>query len=145
VVFVSQDDLHRKCAPLFMRADQNFVWGINLKGALKSVNDHFSELPETEREKGIRAFAHHPPTGNLVSDLWDRFMRKGYRDEQPVKLDPEQEADLVIRLKEFRERPTLSGGELGHTGEGSEMMSIARMVRKRRGSWWQLPNDMPVP
>lgn len=130
MVFVSQDDLHRKSAPLFMRADQNFVWGVDLKGALKSVNDHFSELPETEREMGIRAFAHYPPTGNLVADLWDRFMRKGYRDEQPVKLDPEQEADLVRRLSEFRERPTLSGGELGHTGDGSEMMSIARMVRK---------------
>jgi hypothetical protein len=142
MVFVSQDDLHRKCAPLFMRADQNFVWGIDLKGALKAVNDHFSELPETEREMGIRAFAHYPPTGNLVADLWDRFMRKGYRDEQPVKLDPEQEADLVRRLSEFRERPTLSGGELGHTGE---MMSIARMVRKKRGSWWQLPKDMPIP
>src|SRR5262249_44373543 len=58
MVFVSSDDLHRKCAPLFMRADQDFVWGIDLKSALKAVNEHFSELPEAEREKGIRAFAH---------------------------------------------------------------------------------------
>jgi hypothetical protein len=145
MVFVSSDDLHRKCAPQFMRADQDFVWGIDLKGALKAVNDHFSELPEAEREKGIRAFAHYPPAGNLVADLWDRFMRKGYRDERPVKLETEQEAELVRRLAEFRERPTLTRGELAQAGEGAEMMSISRMVRKKRGSWWQLPKDMPMP
>ena len=129
-----------------MRPGQEFVWGIDLKPALKAVNDHFLRLPEAEREKGIRAFARSPPTGNLVADLWDRFMRKGYRDEQPIKLDPEKEAELVRRLTEFRERPLLSESELAqHDGYGAEMMSIARMVRKKRGSWWQLPKDMPVP
>lgn len=146
MVFVSSDRLHRSCAPLFMRPGQEFVWGIDLKPALKAANDHFLRLPEVEREKGIRAFARSPPTGNLVADLWDRFMRKGYRDEQPIKLDPEKEAELVRRLTEFRERPLLSESELAqHDGYGAEMMSIARMVRKKRGSWWQLPKDMPVP
>jgi len=39
----------------------------------------------------------------------------------------------------------LSGGELARDGDDAEMMSIARMVRKKRGSWWQLPKDMPIP
>jgi hypothetical protein len=98
MVFVSSDRLHRSCAPLFMRPDQEFVWGLDLKPALKAVNDHFLRFPEAEREKGISAFAHYPPTGNQVADLWDRFMRKGYRDEEPIKLDPEKEAELVRRL-----------------------------------------------
>src|SRR5262249_30399605 len=35
---VSSDDLHRRTAPLFMRPDQAFVWGIDLKRALKAIN-----------------------------------------------------------------------------------------------------------
>jgi len=38
MVFVSSDDLHRRTAPLFMRPDQAFVWGIDLKQALKAIN-----------------------------------------------------------------------------------------------------------
>jgi hypothetical protein len=46
VVAVSSDDLHRRCAPLFLRPDQEFVWGIDMKPALKAVNAHFLQLPE---------------------------------------------------------------------------------------------------
>jgi hypothetical protein len=49
---VSSDKLHRKTAPLFTRPNQEFVWGHDLKPALKAVNDHFLELPEAERERG---------------------------------------------------------------------------------------------
>ena len=95
MVFVSSDDLHRRTAPLFMRPEQAFAWGIDLKVALKSINEHFLQLSEDERDKGISAFAHSPPAGNLVADLWDRFMRRGYRDEEPVKMDPEKQAELL--------------------------------------------------
>ena len=30
---------------------------------------------EEEREKGISAFAHSPPAGNVVAELWDRWRR----------------------------------------------------------------------
>jgi hypothetical protein len=75
MVFVSSDNLHQRTAPLFMRPDQAFVWGIDLKQALKAINDHFLQLPEEERDRGISAFAHSPPAGNLVAELWDCFMR----------------------------------------------------------------------
>ena len=140
MVFVSSDDLHRRTAPLFMRSDQAFVWGIDLKQALKAINDHFLQLPEEEREKGISAFAHSPPDGNLVAELWDRFMREGYRDEEPVKISQEKEAELVKRLEEFTKQPTLSQDEMT-AEEDAEMISVRRMVRKKRGSWWQLAKD----
>jgi hypothetical protein len=141
MVFVSSDDLHRRTAQLFVRDDQAFVWGIDLKPALKAINGHFLGLPEKEREKGISAFAHSPPAGNLVAELWDRFMRRGYRDEEPVKMGPEDEAKLIKRAKEFRKQATLGQGEMTSEEEDDEMMSVARMVRKKRGSWWQLPKD----
>jgi hypothetical protein len=142
MVFVSSDDLHRRSTPLFMRPDQAFAWGIDVKQALRAINDHFLLLPEEELEKGISAFAHSPPEGNLVAELWDRFMRTGYRDEEPVKMNPEGEAALVKRLIEFSEQPTLSQGEMT-AEEDVKMISVSRTVRKKRGSWWQLPKNYP--
>jgi hypothetical protein len=139
MVFVSSDDLHRRTAPLFMRPDQTFAWGVDLKQALKSVNGHFLQLPEEERNKGITKFAHRPPAGNLVAELWDRFMGTDYRRGKQNR-SPEQEAQLVKRLKEFSKQPTLSPGDI-RTQKDAEMISIERKVRKRRGSWWQLPKD----
>jgi hypothetical protein len=139
MVFVSSDDLHRRTAPLFMRSDQELVWGLDLKPALKAINDHFLQLSENERDKGISSFARVPPEGNLVAELWDRFMRKGYREEERVKLNPEQEAALVQKLTEFSQQPTLGCREA--INKEDEMISVSRLVRKKRGSWWQLPKD----
>ena len=137
MVFVSSDKLHRNTAPLFMRPDQSFVWGLDLKAALKSINEHFLKLPEAEREKGISAIAHVQPAGNLVADLWDKFLRKGYRDEPQVKMEPEKEAGLVKRIKAFSKQPTVGGP--GVSMDDAEMVSVERRVRRRRGSWWQVP------
>ena len=101
--------------PATAQADTPAYACSNAKAALKSVNNHFLKLPEAERKKGISAIAHAPPSGNLVADLWDKFLRKGYRDEPRVKMEPEKEAELVKRLKAFS---------------------------KRRGSWWQVPKDL---
>jgi hypothetical protein len=139
MIFVSSDDLHRRTAPLFMRTDQAFVWGIDLKAALSSINEHFLRLPLEEREKGISAFAHSPPDGNLVAELWDRFLRKGYRDELPVEMSPEEHAELLKRLKEFTKRQTLQGGV--DAEKEDEMIAVEREVRQKRGSGWQLAKD----
>jgi hypothetical protein len=142
MVFVSSDNLHRNLAPLFMRADQAFIWGIDLKAGLKATNEHFLKLPEDERNKGISAFADTPPPGNVISDVWDRFMRKGYRDELSIKMDPEEEKQLVAKLKAFTKQTTLSAGEVN---DDPEMVSVVRKVRHKRGSWWQLPKDYEEP
>jgi hypothetical protein len=143
MVFVSSDNLHRQTAPLFMRQDQAFVWGHDLKQALKSINDHFLQLPETEREKGIGSFAPVPPDGNLVAELWDRFFGTNYRKAPPVKVDKEKQAELVKKLRQFHEQPTISSG--AGTIDDAETVSVSRMVHKRRGSWWQVPKDYKEP
>jgi hypothetical protein len=140
MVFVSSDKLHRNTAQLFMRNDQEFVWGIDLKPALRAINEHFLQLPEQEREQGISAFGHVPPDGNLVTDLWDRFMGKGFRQEKPVEATPEGKAQLLKRLQEFTTQPALGQGEV-IAERGLKMMSVKRSVRMKRGSWWQLPKN----
>jgi hypothetical protein len=141
MLFVSSDNLHRRTVPLFMRQNQEFVWGIDLKSGLNTVNAHFLGLPEHVREKGIMSFASVPPEGNAVADLWNRHMRRNIRDDPKFERHPENDAELLKRLKDFRKQPTL---EPGHASEPKEdMISIARSVRRKRGNWWQVPKDLP--
>jgi hypothetical protein len=49
-------------------------------------------------------------------------------------MSPEKEAELVKRLTEFAKQPTLSQPEMT-AEEDAEMISVSRMVRKKRGSW----------
>jgi hypothetical protein len=140
-LFVSSDNLHRKSAPLFMRPDQQFIWGHDLKPALKAINDHFMTLPDSEKEKGLMSFAGNPPPGNLVAEIWDARMRRGYKEEPSVKTDPEKEKELVAKLKAFREQETLPDSDPSIGDD--EMMSLTRSVRRKRGSWYQVPKDMP--
>jgi hypothetical protein len=138
MIFASSDDLHRRCANLFLRGNQEFVWGIDLKQALKTVNTHFLELPEEERDKGITRFAHSPPDGNLMADLWDRHLGKGHRKAKPVKTNPEKDAEILARFKGFRDQPTI---DTPQQPDDHEIISIPHTVRRRRGSWWQLPKN----
>ncbi len=57
MIFVSGDKLHRQCASLFLRPNQQFVWGPELKADLASLNAHFSALPPETRQQGIYKFA----------------------------------------------------------------------------------------
>jgi hypothetical protein len=141
-LFLSSDNLHRRTASLFLRTDQEFVWGIDLKAGLKAVNAHFLQVPEDLREKGIMSFADVPPHGNLVADLWDRHMRGGIRTEpkESAPRDAESDAELIRKFKEFRKQPTLSLGEAA--AEQEDMIAISRSVHRKRGSWWQVPKDL---
>jgi len=142
-LFVSSDKLHRRVAKLFMRTTQEFVWGPDLKAALAKVNQHFLTFSEEERERGLFAPAPNPPMGNMVSELWDRHMRADYRKDREEKdrMTPEQQAEMLKRLKEFEKQPTVPAGDLEYAE--AEMISIKRSVRRKRGSWWQVPKDMP--
>lgn len=59
-------------------------------------------------------------------------MREGYKDEEPVKMNPEKEAELVKRLKAFSQQPTIDTDQT-LAEEDPEMISVSRMVRKKRG------------
>jgi len=140
-VFVSSDNLHRRCAPLFLRANQEFIWGYDLKAGLSATNAHFLKLPEEEREKGIFSFANAPPKDNYLGELWFRRMGKAAGEVKEVPRDPEKDADLVRQFKEHRKAATLPPGDPA-AQKDPDMLSVSRLVRRKRGSWYQIPKDL---
>jgi hypothetical protein len=142
-VFISGDDLHRRCAPLFLRENQEFIWAQDLKGDLDRINAHFSRYPNEEKERGITAFAHAPPNldGSIVHALHAKFMWLGTGDKR--KATPSNNTSdqkLAEKLSAWRDAPTAESQAL--ISEEIRMLSLERNVRRKKGSWWQLPKNL---
>ena len=143
MIFVSSDKLHQQCASLFLREDQSFIWGPKLKNDLSVLNEHYTDLPESEKEEGLIHFASYPPTEfeSIVSQAWDKHLRP-WREDAKKHTKPDPNPDLVNELKNLRNAPSLQPDMVDFDPEDADVMSIRRMVRKQKGNWWQLPRDL---
>lgn len=145
MVFTSSDRFHQRCAPLFLRSDQQFVWGLDLKAALKDLHEYYQKLPDVEKEKGLSAIASQPPLSksNLVIDLWDRFLPKWREAEasEPQR-DPDTDAHLIRQLRQFSDAPSVSREEEHFDATNMDYIVLKRKIRKKRGSYWQLPKNL---
>ncbi len=142
-IFVSQDRLHERCAPFFLRQDQEFIWGEELKRDLARINAHFMNLPDTEKERGVMSFAHAPPTfdDSIVCRLRAKYLGGGYDRSAPVGLpraDDPRSKKLVEELRKWTD-----ASKAASPGDGEvQMMAIQRKVRRRKGSWLQVGKDV---
>ena len=146
-LFVSSDKLHRRCAPLFLRSDQEFIWGELLKSGLQELNAHYVHLPEHIKRKGVMSFASHPPKTDeyFVSRLWDKHLPR-WRTKMGADLSNSEfkESELAANLNEFVNAPTIDENEVDFDIRNPDAMVIKRMVRKKKGQWWQIPHDHKV-
>jgi hypothetical protein len=138
-VFISSDSLHRRVAHQFMRGDQTFVWGPDLKADLTRLMSIYDAFPEEEKAKGITRLAPAPPAedNGLVVQLWDKPFGKSWRDRRSDNL--ERESDIVERVSKTANAPA---DESQAPIADPEFMQLTRYVSKRKGSWWQLPKDL---
>lgn len=144
MLFTSSDNLHRRCAPLFLRPNQKFAWGPDLKAGLHAINEYYASLPEAEKEKGLFAMAPNPPDiPGIISELWKALLPR-HSKAQPAK----KEVDPILRdaiTKEIREkinRAIAAPPAPYKSSDKSDSIIIQRITRKRRGDWWQLPKDI---
>ncbi len=143
-VLVSSDKLHRRCAPLFLKENQIFIWGPELKSALSVLDQHYSALPESEKEKGVMHFAPYPPTEieSIVSQAWDRHLPRWreYAKQPSIELDSNPET--VKKVRQLIDAPSLQPNAADLDPENLDFMSIRRNVHQKKGKWWQLPHDL---
>jgi hypothetical protein len=137
MLFVSSDRLHQHVAPLFMRPDQLFVWGQDLKGDLRRLVEYYIALPEAQKEEGIFAFARTPPKNDtgLVSQLWDRCLRPWRDSVQTPERDPLKDEAILKELKRLINRPAVPAHEIDGDSEDVAMMTVQSRVRIQRGSF----------
>lgn len=147
MVFVSGDKLHRRCAPLFLRQDQDFLWGQDLKVELKRINAHLSEFSTEVKEKDIMAFAHHPPgdDSTLMGRLRDRHLRWHDVNSKDRVTKPVKNTRLTEEVKKITSAQSLEPSEIDFDPQHADSMIIQRRVSKRKGNWWQLPKDLEDP
>lgn len=144
-IFVSSDKLHNKCAPLFLRSDQQFLWGQNLKSGLNEVNEYFSKYPDIIKEKGIMSFANHPPKEGeyIISKVWDSY-RPGWRKETAIDVSDKNinHKKLTEHINSFINAPTLLQTDMELSHSDPDNVVVQRFVKKRKGSWYQIPKGI---
>ncbi|MBI3492078.1 MAG: hypothetical protein HY047_09890 [Acidobacteria bacterium] len=104
MVFTSSDRLHEKTVPLFLRGNQTFVSGVEMKADLKKLDEHYSALPEETKAKGVMSFAFRPPLEGdfLATKLWDKHLLPIWRDRRVAKPERSSEAEREL-IQEVRD------------------------------------------
>ncbi len=143
MMFVSNDRLHQSCAPLFLRDDQEFVWGQDLKKSLSKINEHYLQLPESDKEKGVISFASDLPQieDSFIEHLWTRLLPK-YQEKKEGDTANGSPANppTFEEIKGMEDAPPLSPEEIDFDPVNVDQVLIKRSVRRMRGSWRQIPD-----
>ena len=142
MLFVSSDNFHKRCAPLFMRGNQLFVWGEDLKKDLGRLNTYYNELPEEAKKKGIYSIATRPPVEGdfLIAGIWDRFF-PDWRKRYPSFM-PKENPRLIREIEKFAEAIANKKPSLDQEYLDPDAMIVERKIRKKKGNWWLVPSDL---
>jgi hypothetical protein len=135
MVFVSSDNLHRRCAALFLRKDQEFVWGLDLKAGLSALNRHFLQQSPAALARGVITFDGEPPAGvaTIVDGLFVRHMGgAGSGADLTAQTTMPASGAGAVPLD-----AATAGGRFVATDP--DALLFKRSVRRQRGSWLQIP------
>src|SRR6266516_3875031 len=130
MMFVSSDKLHKRCASLFLREDQKFVWGHELKAGLKEIHRQMIQLAEEEREKGLFKIAAVPPKDSFVDQVWLSLFKKPRTAELPnvPRAGVSRENWTAADLKLFADAPALEDHEINFNVQDPSLLSIQRNI-----------------
>lgn len=139
-VFVSTDKLHRNCAPLFLRPDQTFVWGGDLKADLTATNAAFSSLPEETKAKGIYSFAKQLPdqVQGVIRPLLQQYtpsLLQAATDS--ISINAEATKRVVEHVKAWESAPEVAQ-TVETAGMPMESLVLKRSILRQRGAWVQV-------
>lgn len=136
MVFTSNDKLHAKAARLFMREDQAFVWGGDLKEEMRRLDAHYSALSAETLQQGIMRFAPEPPddTTFLTTRLCDRF-QPGWRLRKKTTPSPEAVEKLMREICQSADAPTREHVPV----DDADFAPIDRRIPVPMGKWRVVP------
>lgn len=146
MVFTSNDKLHANTVPLFLRENQSYISGTELKEDLSKLDKHYDALSDEVKQRGVTSFAFYPPddTTFLITRLWDKHMARGWR-ENAVKPKPNPQSESGKKLMEHIKRFEKEGKPIPDNVPSStnpDQMILRRMVRAHRGKWTMFPPEV---
>ncbi|MDI5929611.1 hypothetical protein [Rhizobium leguminosarum] len=144
-LFISEDRLHRRIAPLFLKEGQKMVTGAELKHDLIKLDQHFSALPEEDRNQGMFRLAATPPDDEkyLTTRLW-RECGHSTAPKPPIVENPAVHREISQNLKEvvaLSRQPQRGRFSQSDLKEPDQRM-IRRMIPRQWGKWQVIPDDI---
>ena len=140
MIFVSNDKLHARTAKCFLKDNQLFLHGPELKADLAKLDEHYSQLPDEVKIRGVMSFASRPPhEGFLITRLWDQFMRRDWRIKDEIAADSTGKAKLSEHVKKFVDAAKTQQGIGNYGAEGDDFMLIKKLIPARMGKWCLIP------
>ena len=141
MIFTSNDKLHSRTVPLFLRDDQLFVPGVALRADIQRLDQHFSSEPQEVLDRGVMYF--DPPFDGdyLTTALWKRFL-PGWRERRgrlDVPRDKSRDATLIEQLR--REMGSPETAEPVNVDDAA-FVAMPRVVPVKMGQWRILPQDV---
>lgn len=146
MIFTSNDKLHARIVPFFLRENQTYVPGSELKSDLAKLDAHYNMLPDEVKDEGVISFAFHPPPDDtfLVTRLWDKHMAPQWREIQNTAKSLNRGAGKIImqevqRLK--KEGNPVANESRVHSDEVDQLI-IERKVYRQKGKWKRFPPEV---
>lgn len=143
-LFVSEDRLHRRIAPLFFTGGQQMIQGADLKEDLAKLDAYFSGLPEEQRMQGLFKLGSTPPNDEayLTTRLW-RSCGLSTEPRPPlVKTKSHEKISAEIReLVALSKQP--QRGRFGRPAlKDPDQRMIKRMIPRQWGKWQIIPPEI---
>jgi len=145
-VFVSDDNLHVRTVPLFLKKGQKFIKATELKAGLKEMDEYYSKLPEGVREKGTMSFASYPPRdvstfiGDLFNELSWSWQKDAEEKDKGTDLLPDEE--LLKRFKDIEDNAQIIEDQKSATSDDADSVFFQRFSKVKRGKWHILPKGI---
>ncbi len=142
MAFVSNDKLHKRCAPLFLAENQLFIDGEELKRDLMSLDDHYSSLSEQEREQGIFRLAAYPPDDDkyLTTRIWKKFKMATSRSRSATPSNAISSKELLEKVANLQDKArqiSAKGSRLNFSDP--DQVVIERRIPLQIGKWKTMP------
>ena len=147
MVFTSNDKFHADIVQFFLRGNQTFILGADLKADLAKLDAHYNALPDEVKDRGVISFAFHPPLDDafLVTRLWDKHMSPKWRENQVApKPQPGSKLgkEIMERIRRFKEDGTPVPNESRINLDEADYMVIERKVYAQKGKWKRFPPEV---
>lgn len=145
-IFVSNDNLHVRLAPLFMTNGQLFINGQDLKTGLKELDDYYSNFPGHIKAQGTMKFAPYPPrdVDTFVTRIWDQLSSSWRKDaeEKDNGIDLPPDEDLIKHLNRLeKDAKPIANSDSIPSDEASHIV-IQRYSSAKKGRWRVLPKEV---